>query len=334
VIKQFVLFLGPARSRSLFVLIAATGLLSLMLNVVSSAGSWVQATQSVLVLVALVGAAVIIGGRMDSAARSRWLALGLPALGAVALGLTVLPQFLLPLLGAALGWIVAGLFLFRSRAPAELQRAVKHLRKGEYAEAVKEVDALIKMQPDEPNHYRFRAQVLRLWGKLDRARRDYRKVIELMPDSAVGYNDMAELALQTGDLRAAHEAAQKALEYAPDDWVVLYNLGMIEDRLEQSDGVIAHLEQALALKVNDARHRALMYFYLSRAYARKGDMAAAGEALEKLKRQRGGLEEWEKILENDTAAVLRETMGADIAAAVRLAAGEQDLATLAEGAKA
>lgn len=333
-IQRFLLFLGSARSRSLFVLIAGTGLLSLMLNVASSAGSWVPAVQSVLLLVAIVGAAVIIGGRMEGEARARWAALLLPALGAGALGLTVLPQLLLPLLGAAVGWIVAGLFIFRSRAPAELQRAVKHLRKGEYAEAVKEIDHLIRAQPNEATHYRFRAEVLRLWGKFDRARRDYAKMIELQADSAVAYNGLAELALQTGDLKAASAAAHKAAEFAPQDWVALYNLGMIEDRLGQSDGVIAHLERALALRVSDARHRALIYFYLSRAHARMGDMAAAEMALAQLKRNRGGLEEWQKILDSEQAGVLRATMGADIEQAAALAAGEQELATLAGSAGA
>ncbi len=190
---DFSLFLGPARLRSLFLVIAATGLLSLMLNAFS--GDWVTPAQTLLLAVALVGATIIVVGKMEPEDRGRWLALLLPAFGAVLLGLTVLPQYILALSGAAAGWIVAGLFFFRSRGPMEYQEAVKHLRKSEFAEAVKVMDILIKQQPRDANHYRFRAELLRVWGRLDRAKRDYQKMVELEPKSAVAYNGLAEVLL-------------------------------------------------------------------------------------------------------------------------------------------
>ncbi len=190
--------------------------------------------------------------------------------------MTVLPQFALALIGAAAGWIVAGAFLFRARAPMEYQKAVKHLRKSEYAEAVQTMDILIKSEPRDPNHYRFRAELLRLWGKLDKARKDYQRMTELDPQSAVAYNGLAEVYLQSGDYDPALEAAQRAAELAPDEWVAYYNLGMIEDRLERSPDVIEHLERALALKVPDARHRLLMYLYIARANARLGNASGGG----------------------------------------------------------
>ncbi len=325
---DFTLFLGPARLRALFIVIAATGLLSLVLNAVSA--DWVLPVQSLLVVVAVVGSLIIIVGKMEAEDRGRWLALLMPAFGALVLALTVLPQFSLPLLGASLGWIVAGLFFFRSRGPMEYQQAVKHLRKSEYAEAVKTMDILIKQQPNDPNHYRFRAELLRLWGRLDRARRDYQRLIELDPKSPVAYNGLAEVLLQSGDYPAAHEAGLRAAELAPDEWVALYNLGMIEDRLHQSDEVISHIQAALALKVPDARHRLLMHFYLARAHARLGDAAAAQSAALEVRRHKNGLEEWQKILGSDQAQTLRAVLGADVEAAADLAAARRDVMTLAQ----
>jgi len=55
--NRFALFLGPARLRALFVVIAATGLLSLVLNAVN--GDWVIPAQTALLLIGLVGAAII-----------------------------------------------------------------------------------------------------------------------------------------------------------------------------------------------------------------------------------------------------------------------------------
>ncbi|MBE2182587.1 MAG: tetratricopeptide repeat protein [Anaerolineae bacterium] len=310
--ERFTLFLGPARLRALFLLIASTGLLSLILNVIVNDFEWVRPTQTILVLVMLIGATIIIGGRMDSEDRARWIAILAPAVGLIVLGIVVIPQFSLVLFGGALGWIVAGTILFRPRTPTSYQKAVKALKKGHLEVAVQEMDQVIKDDPDDPNYYRFRAELLRLWGKLERARRDYVKMTELETDSAVGYNGLAEVDLQAGNYQRALDSANKAAELAPDEWVALYNLGMIEDRLGKSQEVIGHLDKALALKVPDARHRLLIHLYLLRAYARLGNAEAARSQFDLLKKQRGGLEEWQKILENEQAEVLRAVLGDDV----------------------
>lgn len=327
-IQRFLLFLGPARSRALFILIGATGALSLVLNAAIDAGDWVRPVQSLLAIAAIVGSAIIIGGRMEPEDRARWTAILLPAIGALFLGVFFLQDYLWLLGGASLGWLVAGLFIFRARAPMAYRQAVKLLRKNDYAEAVKNLDVLIKQEPNDANHYRFRAEVLRVWGKLDRARRDYLKMTDLAPDSPLAFNGLAEVYLQSGDYRAALDAAQKAVELAPDDWVAYYNLGMIEDRLQESEQVIAHLELALQKKVRDARHRALIYFYRARAYQRLGDTASAHAEIDALKRERTGLEEWQKILESDQAATLEKVLGEDILLAQAVADGKRDLATV------
>ncbi len=330
-IQRFLIFLGPGRARALFILIAATGLLSLILNTVVDEADWVRPVQTMLAIAAVIGAVVLIIGRLEAGERGRWLGVLIPAGGAILLGMTLLPQFLPLLIGGALGWVVVGLFVFRSRAPMGLQRAVKHFRKSKYAEAVKEIDLLIKDEPNNANHYRFRAEVLRVWGKLERARRDYVKMTELSPNAPDAYNGLAEVLLQAGDHRAALDAARQAAALASEEWVALYNLGMIEDRLGQSREVLEHLDQALALRVKDARHRALIHFYRTRAYARLGDEGRAREALDLLKRHRLGLEEWERIVSSDQAATLRSVLGGDITLAQSLANGEIDVMELARG---
>ncbi len=325
---RFSLFLGPARLRTLFFLIAATGFASLVFNAIE--GDWVVPAQMIMLAAALVGAAVIIGGRMEPEERGRWIGILIPAVGAVILAITVLPNLALPLIGAAVGWIVAGGFIFRARAPMEYQQAVKYLRKNEYAEAVKSMDIVIKQEPRNPDHYRFRAEVLRVWGKLDRARKDYQRMTELAPKSAVAFNGLAEVCLQAGDYDAARAAGLRAAQLAPDEWVALYNLGMIEDRLGMATEAVEHLQKALALKVPDARHRLLIYLYLARAYARLGDAAAAQDAAIQVRKHRNGLEEWEKLLESDQAETLRDALGDDVGAAAELARGRLDVMALAE----
>lgn len=329
--KRIQLFLGPARVRALITLFAVTGLISLILNSIVNQYTWVRPAQSLLVLVFVVGAAIIVGGRMRPEERGRYIAILIPAVVAIFIALVIAPQYSAVLIGGSLGWIVAGLFLTRSRMPIEYREAIKHLRKYEYAETIKVMDRVIKAEQDEPNHYRFRAEVYRVWGKLGPALRDYQKMIQLDPDSPVAFNGLAEVYVQRGEFAQAHEAAHKANELSPNDWVTFYNLGMIEDRLKLSDAVIDHLQKALALKVKDTRHRVLIHFYLARAYSRLGQLDAAREQIEAMRRLAAGLEEWQTILEDKQADTLRAVIGDDVAAARTLLDGQLEPAELRKG---
>jgi tetratricopeptide (TPR) repeat protein len=191
------------------------------------------------------------------------------------------------------------------------------------------MDGVIREEPNVPEHLRFRAEVLRVWGKIDRAKRDYRRMTEIAPESAVAFNGLAEVCLQAGDYAPAREAAQRAAELAPGEWVALYNLGMIEDRLGNSEAVIDHLTAALALKVPDARHRALIQVYLTRAYARLGRLDEARRAVAALKGLKNGLDEWDTILKSEQAETLRAAIGADVALARALLGGGQTVEGLA-----
>lgn len=190
------------------------------------------------------------------------------------------------------------------------------------------LDELIKQEPQDPKHYRFRAEILRIWGKLERAKRDYRKMLELEPESAVAYNGLAEVHLQAGDYAAALTAGQRAYALAPEEWVAAYNLGMIEDRLRDAPNAIEHLQAALQAKVPDSRHRLLIQVYLIRAYLRLGDQDSATQALQALKRESEGLQEWQTILSSDQAETLRAVIHADIALADGLIAGSLKLSEL------
>lgn len=329
-INRILEFLGPTGARALFLWLAVTGLASLVLNVVVDQYDWVRPVQTLLALAAIVGTVIIAVLRLDPQERRRWIAILSPSLGALILAFTVLPQLQLPLLGAALGWIVAGLLLFRTRTPTAYRQAVRHLRRNEMEQAVKTMDAVIREDPNDAQHYRFRAELLRVWGKLERARRDYVRVTELEPKSAIGFNGVAEVELQAGRYAEALTAANTAADLAPDEWVALYNLGMIQDRLGQSEAVVSSLTRALALRVPDARHRLLIHLYLARAYARRDDHAALAQEIAELRRLKGGLEEWRKLLASEQADTLRKVLGADVETLEDIISGELDDAAVME----
>lgn len=314
-IRQIRIFLGEQHLRALFILLALTGFANLVFYAIDA--DWSQDAQTLSVLVFIVGLIIIIGSRLESYERGRWASIMLPAFVLVIFGV-VMPELGLLFFGGAFGWIVTSMFLFRTRGAMEYRQAVKHLRRNEYDSAVEEMSDLIKREPEVGQHYRFRAEILRLWGKLDRARRDYEKMIQIDPDSAVAFNGLAEVNLQAKHFDKAQAAAQRAFELAPDEWVASYNLGMIEDRLQDSENAIKHLNHALDCKVKDARHRLLIHVYLARAYSRLGNIEEANKQVDYIKRLPNGLSEWQTIMDSPQAGTLRAVIADDIKLAERL----------------
>ncbi len=321
--KRFEIFLGPRRFRALIALLAVTGLGSLVLNAVPNEAESVTAIQSLLLVVFVVGAAYLVLGRLHSEERKRWLAVIFPSLLVMTGGSIAAPGWTGLFVGAGLGWIVAGIFIFRNMGgPKSYKTAVKAMRKGDFASAVAAMSAQITQQPKRAEHYRFRAELHRLSGDLKSARRDYRRMIELDASSAVAHNGLAEVELQAGRHQEARLAAQRARDLAPDEWVAAYNLGMIEDRLQDSDAVVRHLEAALELKIPDSRHRLLTHLYLWRAHGQMADYSAMESAVSALIKEKAGLEEWQVIMSSAEAQALRDVLSEDIEQARRLIAGE------------
>ncbi|MDE0609653.1 MAG: tetratricopeptide repeat protein [Anaerolineaceae bacterium] len=304
---------GTARLRAVFLLIALTGLASLVLNALDATQNpWITPLQTLLAFSVPVGAVVIYVSGLDPSSRWRAIITLLPVALALVLTLVVEANLRVPLAGVALGWALAGWFLFRPRQPRQLQIAIRALRRGRHGEALAAMDELVKLEPDVAAHYRLRAEILRLDGNLSRASRDYRRMTRLAPGDPGAWNGLSEVLLQAGRHQEALEAARQAARLAPGDWVASYNQGMIEDRLGLARPALEHAGQALAANVPDARHRLLLSLYLVRAQIRLGDRAGAEEALQHLRREGKGLEEWQRLLAHEQAATLRKALEDDI----------------------
>lgn len=328
-IRRFFEWLGTGRARFLFILLAITGLLSLMLNAVQPHEDWVTFVQSLLALAFLIGATLTVITRFDGPERRQVAILLGPPLVALAIGLLFPALFVLTAV-LAVGWIAIALLSGRAGVRREYQRAVRLLRKSRFDEAIQVMTDLIKEEPRVADHYRFRAELFRLAGKAGRARADYKKVVELTPDSGVGYNGLAEVYLQEDEYEEARIYGKKALELEPNEWVPAYNLGMIEDRLGNWESALGHLRQALAAKIPDRRHRLLTHLWMARALAGLGQTEEAEQALADLKREQDGLREWEIIFASDQAALLRHVLAADVELAGKLTKGEATVEALRE----
>jgi hypothetical protein len=324
-VRNLISWLGPTRSYIIFFLFTLTGLGSLILNAVlanipkGQSTQWVTATQTILLIVFLLGMAVTIMSRVHPQDRRQLLMVVAPSIMALSIGL--LNPTLLPFFGAvAVGWLVVATVVTRGRVRREYQAAIKAMRKGDYPEAVKVMSTLIEVEPDRAEHYRFRAMLYRLWGKLKRSRADYEKVIELTPDSGVGYNGLAEVYLQDGEYADALNFAQEALKREPGDWIAAYNLGMIEDRMALWQDAIGHLEMALKVGIPESRHRLLSHLWIARAQAHSGANPEA--EIGQLKKEKSGLDEWKSMFENDAAMMLKKVLETDIHLAEGLIEGQ------------
>jgi tetratricopeptide (TPR) repeat protein len=247
------------------------------------------------------------------------------------LGLGLLNLHNLPFFGgAALGWLLVAQFVLGSRVRMEYQMAIRHLRHSEYARAVAIMDSLVKAEPDDPNHRRFRAELHRLTGDLRRARLDYEALISLVPAQAEGYSGLAEVCVQQGDFQAARSHAQQAVAREPRRWITAYNLGMIEDRLGEAAPAVEHLELALAAGIPHSRERLLTRLWLARNHYRQDKSDEARWQLGLMRKEADGVQAWRVVLASEQAAPLCSLLEADVALARRLLDGKASLDDLGD----
>lgn len=310
-------WLGTERTRALIGLLIATGIGSTILQSAFPDASWLGRVQTALVLAFLGGTVIIVGSAMEPTNRNRLYFRGLPAVGVLALSI-ILPNFLPLFMGIALGWVLVAGVLLRNNEQREYKLAVKALRKNDYKAGIHQMSDLIQREPNIAQHYGFRAQLYRLDNQPSRAQADYEKVVALDPDSALGANGLAELFLQQDQLEDALHWAETAYKKAKDDWVAVYNLGMILERRGENKRAAKLLNEALALKIPDSRHRLLTRLWLARIYYRQGKHDDADDMIRVMHKEQKGLKEWRIILESDEATSLRQLLQDDVRQAEKL----------------
>jgi len=307
--------LAPLRTpkgRIIVALLIITGGSSAVGGVLAAGASWLVLFQLGMLFVFVVGVALVL---LPTPGRIRFLAALLPATGLIVIGVTLLPQFVWLLMGAAAGWFIAALVLFRQQASPEVHRAIRQMRRGNYDEAISEMDTIIKRDRENSDHYRLRAIIFQLDDRLDRALRDYQSAAEYANNDALraeAYNGLAEVNLQREDYPAARKAALQAHELFTDNWVPLYNLGLIHDRLSEPEKTIEYLQQAIDNQIGDERQLLLTYLYMARAYQRMGEQEQARQQVSRLENMWKPLEELEKLIADEASVPLSRVIAADI----------------------
>lgn len=327
-LRAFAQWLGPRWTAALIGLAVAALAGGVALQAAYPRAGWRPAAQVALVWLALAGLGVALLMRVSPARRGRVLLAFAPGLALVACGI-VAPDLAVFFAGAGIGWMAATQLALRSPTNMTYQTAVRHLHHDEIPEAIAVMDRLIEGQPGDAEHHRFRAELHRLNGALDRARRDYERAVKLAPDAPAGYLGLAELSVQQGKLDQARDYAEQALARDPSGWAAAYNLGLIADRQGDAAEAILYLERALRARIPDARYRLLSDLWLARAYMRRGQLATARQHIAALRKQSGALDAWRIVLASEQAAPLRDLLAADLGLAARLIDGSAPVEALA-----
>jgi len=154
-----------------------------------------------------------------------------------------------------------------------------YLTEGKKDEALKELEAAIKTNPDNHTAYMSIAQIYVKYKEYKQAIAAYERLLERKPGLWPAANDLAYLLSETGgDLDKALTLAQKSLAQRSEEPAILDTIGWIFLKKGDVNKAIEYLERARSRMVTVSPS---LSYHLGAAYAKAGMTAAAREYLKK-----------------------------------------------------
>jgi len=137
--------------------------------------------------------------------------------------------------------------------PAKVARSLRAVtleKMGLYAEAIEDLDVLVKLEPKDPAHYRFRgslrAKMKDLW-QIEKAESDYGAAIALQPENASLYVQRAIVRLRLDQIEGARSDCERAVGIAPKDAAARYLRGLARRKLNDEQGAAEDIHEAIKL---------------------------------------------------------------------------------------
>ena len=121
------------------------------------------------------------------------------------------------------------------------------LAAGEYAEALRQFQDVLKLQPGHANAHYNMGLVLSAQGRLEEAMSHFGEALRLKPDFAAVHYDWGVVLHQSGRIAEAIEQYQQAVKLTPDDARAHFNLGMALASQGRHDEAVPHFEEALRI---------------------------------------------------------------------------------------
>ena len=188
------------------------------------------------------------------------------------------------------------------------------VRKGDYLEAIKVYQDLVKLNPQDGQTYVRMGIAYRQSGDIKQAESNLRRAVELLPDNANASFELAMLLHTQGDPVKARPFYENVLKLQPTNEIVLNNLAFIvAEEGKDLDYALRLAQRAMAKNPNDANigdtvgwiyikknlpdsaipifneiisksagqpNSSVYLYHLAVAHAQKGDKAAANKALD------------------------------------------------------
>lgn len=132
--------------------------------------------------------------------------------------------------------------------PARYARAIAAMQAADIAVALKEIDELIEIDPENPYYHELKGQILFESGRVAESVAPHRRANELMPGQALLLINLGRSLIargEAGDVEAGEEALRDALIAEPDNAFAWHQLAIaLEKRGERAEAQLATAESA------------------------------------------------------------------------------------------
>jgi tetratricopeptide (TPR) repeat protein len=154
------------------------------------------------------------------------------------------------------------------------KQALTLAQKGEYAQALGELDQALAMDPKDAENFTRRGGIYTLQKQYDKAVSDFNRALEIDPRYAKAYYNRALVYYHQGKYEQALADLHKTIELKPKDAEAYHNRGLVYTQKNDFGKAIDDFNMAIALnpKLADA------YFNKAAACERAGRRAEAQEA--------------------------------------------------------
>jgi predicted O-linked N-acetylglucosamine transferase (SPINDLY family) len=129
---------------------------------------------------------------------------------------------------------------------------VIHYQHGDYKEAVRQIDAALKINPKIAGAYQTRGVALQKLRRFDEAVASYDEAISLAPDDASSFYNRGNAFQELKRFDDAVASYDQAITLKPDHAGAFYNRGNALQELNRIDEALASYNQAITLKLDHA----------------------------------------------------------------------------------
>jgi tetratricopeptide (TPR) repeat protein len=119
--------------------------------------------------------------------------------------------------------------------------AAMHTAEGELEDALRELDRVLELRPEDLPSLARRGRILLDLGRVEEAEEAFGAVLELDPDSAAAHHGLGEVRYEQGRLDEAIERFERALELQPEANALHYKLGLAYRKAGDMDRAREHL---------------------------------------------------------------------------------------------